>query len=336
MENKVSKRGLDRAGKIIRLHRDDEEYHAAVDVLNRWREQHILPMDFYFDACNEITQRCSLYQNTVVAERLKRLPTIVDKLDRFPHMHLSTMYDIGGVRVILGDVQPLLYFEREARLLPGLKLSQCKDYLTNPKSSGYRGRHLIFERDGMLIEVQLRTKLQHLWATSVETVDVIRGTSMKTKQSDSYWQKFFELASSAFAYMENLPMLPQHQGWGISKLRDEIRAMMGKYPIEDSLEAYAATHDAIKGYKQAKDSYYAVVTFNSCNNKTSISYYPEDKYQEAAHKYEELENIPCDNNVLVSVNDLKRLRDAYPNYFKDISRFREMIKAMLDFEYKMS
>lgn len=188
----------------------------------------------------------------------------------------------------------------------------------------------------MLIEVQLRTKLQHLWAASVETVDIIRGTSMKTKQSDSYWQKFFELASSAFAYMEALPLLPQHYGWGISKLCDEIRAMMNRYPIEDSLETYAATYDAIQGRKRAKDSYYAVVTFDSCSNETSILYYPENRYQEAVYRYEELENITCNNNVLVSVSDLRKLRDAYPNYFKDISRFREMIGVMLDFGHKMS
>lgn len=336
MEKKISKRGLDRAGKIIRLHRDDEGYYAAIDVLNRWREQHILPMDFYFDACNEIVQRCSLYQNTVVAERLKRLPTIVDKLDRFPHMHLSTMYDIGGVRVILGDIQPLVSFEHEARLLPGLKASQCKDYLATPKGSGYRGRHLIFERDGMLIEVQLRTKLQHLWATSVETVDVIRGTSMKTRQSDSYWQKFFELAASAFAYMEDSPMLPQHQGWDVIRLRDEIRNIINKYPIDKSLETYAATYGAIGGYEQAKDSYFAVVTFNSHDNETSIAYYPEDQYQEATSNYEMAEANSCNNSVLVSVNNLKKLHDAYPNYFRDISRFKELIMAMLDFKHKAS
>lgn len=333
MDNKISKRGLDRAGKVIRLHRNDKEYHAAIDTLNRWREQHILPMDYYFDTCNEIARCCSLYQNTVVAERLKRLPTIIDKLDRFPHMHLSDMQDVGGVRVILEDIKRLTQFEHELRLFSDLKSS--KDYLAKPKASGYRGRHLIFERDDMLTEIQLRTRLEHLWATSVETVDVIRGTSMKAKQSDSYWQKFFELASSAFAYMEELPMLPQHQDWGISKLRDAIQDMMDKYPIEDSLKAYAVTYDALGDHRLENDSYYAVVTFDSCNNETTIVYYPEDKYQEAVRKYEELEAIPCDNNVLVSVNDLKKLHDAYPNYFKDISRFREMIKAMLDFKTEM-
>lgn len=274
-------------------------------------------------------------KDTVVAERLKRLPTIIDKLDRFPHMHLSSMQDVGGVRVILKDVERLMAFDEKVReaLIP----KTSKDYLAEPKPSGYRGRHLIFEREGMTIEMQLRTRLQHLWATSVETVDVIRGTSMKTKQSDSYWQKFFELASSAFAYMEELPILPQHQDWGISKLRDEIREMMKKYPIEDSLGVYAATYGAIDGRRKEKDAYYTVVTFNPVTNNTTIGYYSEDRYQEAVRDYEERETgLSNDNNVLVSVSDLKKLHDAYPNYFKDISRFKEMITAMLDFKAKTS
>ena len=40
--------------------------------------------------------------------------------------------------------------------------------------------------------------------------------------------------------------------------------------------------------------------------------------------------------MLVSVSDLKKLREAYPNYFKDISRFNEMIETMLDFKRQKS
>lgn len=333
MDHKISRHSVDGAGRIIRLHRNDDEYRAAIETLKRWREQHILPMDSYFDACKDITNN-QKYKGTVIAERLKRLPTIIDKLDRFPHMRLSDMQDIGGVRVILEDIQHLIAFDQEVRELPTLKSS--KNYLAKPKSSGYRGRHLVFKQNNMLTEIQLRTRLEHLWATAVETVDVIRGTSMKTKQSDSYWQKFFELASSAFAYMENSPMLPQHQEWDIIRLRKKIQDMMDEYPIVDSLTTYAATYNAIDNHQPEKNLYYAVVTFNSCDNKTTVAYYPEDKHQAAVHKYEELETIPCNNNILVAVNDLKKLHDAYPNYFKDISRFMEMITSMLAFKPKMS
>ena len=335
MDTKVSKHGLDRAGKIIQQHQDGKEYRDSIDILNRWREQHVLPMDFYFDAFNGIIRHDPAYNNVVIAERLKRLPTILDKLKRFPHMHLSTMYDIGGVRVILDDMELLSSFQCKVSKLPGLKASQCKDYITKPKSNGYRGRHLVFKHDEMLVEVQLRTKLQHLWATSVETIDAIRGTSMKTEQSNNYWQRFFELASSAFAYIENLPMLPQHQGWDVIYLIDKIQDMLRNYPIEVNLKTYVATHGVISDYGQKNDSYYALVTLNSRNNETSIAYYPEIKYQEALSNYKTAENNHSNNSVLVSVSDLRSLRDAYPNYFKDISRFTELITTMLDFRNKM-
>lgn len=333
MSDKISKNALDRAGNVIREQQDNKEYHDAIEILNRWREYHVPSMDFYFDKCNDIANKPE-YKGTIIAERLKRLPTIINKLHRLPGMRLSSMQDIGGVRVILDDIPHLENFYKEISKVPELKSS--KDYLTEPKSSGYRGYHLIFEHDSLLTEVQLRTKLEHLWATSVETVDVICGTSMKTEQSDNYWQKFFELTSSAFAYIENLPMLPQHHGWDVIELRNKIKDMMNKYPIEDKLKVYAATQGAVNSFKRKKDSYFAVVTFNSCRNKTTIAYYPESKYQEAVHKYEKMEDSPCNNSVLVSVSNLKKMQDAYPNYFMDISRFKQVIKFMLDYREKMS
>ena len=46
---------------------------------------------------------------------------------------------------------------------------RINDYIANPKSDGYRSIHLIYKYknqripdwDGLLVEVQLRTKLQH-------------------------------------------------------------------------------------------------------------------------------------------------------------------------------
>lgn len=52
------------------------------------------------------------------------------------------------------------------------------DYISTPKESGYRSLHLKYKNknkyrpdyDGLQIEIQLRTKLQHIWATAVETM----------------------------------------------------------------------------------------------------------------------------------------------------------------------
>ncbi|MDE9591201.1 (p)ppGpp synthetase, partial [Xenorhabdus bovienii] len=69
------------------------------------------------------------------------------------------------------------------------KTIRIKDYTVDKKTTGYRGIHRIYKcydgKDqhpwkGFLIEVQLRTKLQHIWATTVEIVDLCEGNTLKT------------------------------------------------------------------------------------------------------------------------------------------------------------
>ena len=119
----------------------------------------------------------------VVAQRLKRLPTIVDKLDRHPHMELSRMQDIGGCRAILpaGDVQ--LFSRLRARMTKQKwDVMEEYDYVTAPKPSGYRGLHVVVMRDSRLVEIQLRTEGQHRWAETVERLGSITGYNLKDDQ----------------------------------------------------------------------------------------------------------------------------------------------------------
>ena len=89
----------------------------------------------------------------------------------------------------------------------------CKDYIKIPKQSGYRGIDLIFRYknknnpsyDGLRIEMQIRTKLQHLWATAVEVMGTLRGEKLKSGMGDEKWQYFFSIVSSYFAYKEIEP-----------------------------------------------------------------------------------------------------------------------------------
>ena len=66
--------------------------------------------------------------------------------------------------------------------------------------------------DGLLVEVQLRTKLQHSWATAIETIQMFNKKQIKKRRSNikTDWGEFFALVSSAFAYVEGMPMVERH------------------------------------------------------------------------------------------------------------------------------
>src|SRR5207237_3924512 len=88
------------------------------------------------------------FADPIVAQRLKRMPTIINKLVRYPAMKLTTMQDIGGVRAVLPNVveaeRLANIYRNESRFLH--ELIDQKDYIVNPRSEdGYRSVHLIYK-----------------------------------------------------------------------------------------------------------------------------------------------------------------------------------------------
>jgi ppGpp synthetase/RelA/SpoT-type nucleotidyltranferase len=101
------------------------------------------------------------------------------------------MQDIGGLRAVVREVD-YVYKLRDL-LLKGRflhKLVREDDYIRKPKASGYRSLHLVYryankyapEYTGLQIEIQLRTELQHIWATAVETMGIILKQSLKSDE----------------------------------------------------------------------------------------------------------------------------------------------------------
>jgi len=101
-----------------------------------------------------------------VGQRLKRVPTIIDKLTREPTMQLANMQDIGGCRAVLNSVDEVRRVQKRlSKNRPPLRVA---DYIDSPRASGYRGVHVIVAYDDRPIEVQLRTRMMHDWAITVE------------------------------------------------------------------------------------------------------------------------------------------------------------------------
>jgi len=100
-------------------------------------------------------------------------------------MQLSRMQDIGGVRAVVNSIKEVRALQSEYQDTKRFthKLARENDYILDPKTDGYRGVHLVYKYNntlarnglaaqykGLAIELQIRTKLQHTWATAVETM----------------------------------------------------------------------------------------------------------------------------------------------------------------------
>ena len=223
---KYSKTEINIAGKILveGLFKDNSvtdpaEVSKALDILDNWRAVHSYPMHVFQIRLKEKSQKID--KTAIISQRLKRVPAILFKLNRSYHGHepsmkLFQMQDISGCRAVLSSITQLRELCDKYYLKGDMKHKRItfKDYIVQPKDDGYRSIHLVYEYkstkgkkgyNGLRIEVQIRSKLQHLWATAVETVDFFTRQAIKFNEGIPDWAEFFRLVSSAFARLENCP-----------------------------------------------------------------------------------------------------------------------------------
>lgn len=105
-----------------------------------------------------------------VTGRTKTLDTLVQKLRRSPATKLPYIRDIAGVRIV-GDFPLVVQTALATRLLTafGEPDAAVIDRVAQPVS-GYRALHIVVRIDGIPVEVQIRTRLQHVWAEVYERV----------------------------------------------------------------------------------------------------------------------------------------------------------------------
>lgn len=164
-----SKSQVNKAGKTLRaLTRGDlvanAAHREAMKTLWAHRAAYQYPLQKATMGLRSMvkTERCQVE----VSQRLKRVPTIIDKLHREPTMQLANIQDIAGCRSVLDTVDEVRRVQH--RLIRNRPPLRVNDYITTPRSSGYRGVHVIVQYDGRAVEVQLRTRVMHEWAITVE------------------------------------------------------------------------------------------------------------------------------------------------------------------------
>lgn len=337
-----SKSEIDRAGRILRESKPgSKRYQAALAMVNDWRTSHAYPMNTFNATLRLKVKR---YKDALVAQRLKRLPTIVNKLSRQPGMNLSRMQDIGGVRAVVNSIRQVEELQRQ--YLDQKRFThdiiKVDDYIVSPKSDGYRGVHLVFKYNntlarnglaekfkGLSIEVQLRTKLQHTWATAVETVGTFRGESYKTDEGAADWLEFFSYVSSAFAMVEKQPVVEAHKNMNPIEIVRAVEQLENKLGVLNQIKGLAIAADAI--HSRNMGGFYNLITLNKSEQSVMILSFSKDEVSAANAEYVRRESLndPTQDHVLVSAGDLRKLKLAYPNYFLDVSDFVQKVNIII-------
>lgn len=123
-------------------------------------------IDAHVPAMEETRRRVWDGAHVEATGRTKSAVTLIEKLKRGSPSQLSRVQDIVGVRVVeemtLGAQDDLV--GRIRRYFPKEKVVDRR----KKPSHGYRAVHVIVQIDGMWIEIQVRTALQHLWAETTE------------------------------------------------------------------------------------------------------------------------------------------------------------------------
>lgn len=331
-----SRNQINKAGNILISSKSNSEVESALDMVNKWRANHLHPLGVLKNHALKLLNLNSIVP-ILVSQRLKRLQSIIYKLDLNESMGLGGMQDIGGYRIVLKDVKDL----KRLKILLETNLSKHRlerilNYVVTPKSSGYRSIHFVYKYysrsekySGLKLELQIRTKLQHNWATAVETAGLLTNTSLKSSQGSDEWLEFFKIVSSLFAVKENLPKLTEHIDLDTKELMIKYYKLCRKLSVLENLRALRVSTKHIESGQLHGDYY--LLRINIKDKNVRLRAYNKNQFEKATNDYALFEKDIIDGEnavVLVSAISIIALKKAYPSYFLDTSEFIQTLEKM--------
>lgn len=370
---KCSKKQIDKAAQKIRHGIENgEERTLAIEAIQNYREFHLYPLMLLKNHLVRTSNKVN--KDITVTRRLKRLPTIINKLER-PSLDgesknaikLTRMQDIAGCRAIVGNLDELIQLQE--RLLASRsvhRIVRTNNYLV-PKRSGYGGIHLIYscyegqeekhDWKGAKVEVQLRTELQHAWATSLEIIDTLENIDLKTSHlGHEKWREYFSLLGKLVAHSEGADLLDKNELLDVRKklfgcpqlLGEKAQGLHAELSVVETLDKYViamavSTGDEAVELSKKKSGMFLIKIYpkvgpqeeGKIEYELDLKFYSNDKSDEAVNEYNKSE---LDENifltVLVSGSGTKSLAQAYPNYFGSTNLLREFMIQQTN-EYKV-
>ncbi|MCL2387027.1 MAG: GTP pyrophosphokinase family protein [Defluviitaleaceae bacterium] len=149
-----------------------------------------------------------------VKSRLKSPESIADKLHKrqfalTAENARTQLTDIAGIRCICSYAKDIKTLAEVLTRQPDIKILKKRDYVTNPKKSGYRSYHLIIEvpiyltdvTERLPVEVQIRTQAMDFWASLEHKVRYKFNDEMPDAITRNLWEcaeKIAELDKEMF------------------------------------------------------------------------------------------------------------------------------------------
>lgn len=338
---KYSRSNLNKIGTYLYAEGIDAfKRSEAVKIVSDWRMTHLLPLREFVESITAYFNSADVHY-AFYSQRIKRMTSIIEKLrnNESTGMRLGGLQDIGGARFVFDSLDDLNKCQESlnAFVPEHFSLEKVNDYIAEPKDSGYRSIHYVYkyhssyaDYDGLRIELQIRTRLEHSWAMAVETASLISRTSLKANIEDhSVWRDFFRLISAIFAQKENCPVLHRYADYTHEMYCNDYIQFLDKHKLLDQLQALRVTVND-EGIFAGGNTGYCLLLINFKDKIVTPRQYDINQEDAASTMFIQTEqSLSADEAViLVSIEKMQELREAYPSYFLDT---KEFILALTEF-----
>ena len=352
--NLLSNGDYKRLGKRIRENRKSNSDIAAGDyqMLQDLRMTYREPLSVMFPVINNLAHKVD--RDSVCTYRIKRIESIISKLEREPDMQVHRMADIAGCRCIMKTLKDAnALFERMKKYAEkpnhAFEIVQVKNYIEKPQATGYKSIHVHIALKALkqkVIEVQIRTLEQHNWATLVEISDLVYTSQLKElrekgdpdlfefhkllskddKDLTLYDKKMISQISGKFRYLERLGATFAKNSLELRTKRNGLKARSAGSYYLISTDSYGHPESyQFNDFSRAEGRYFEMFKENSGNRNIVLTHFSNVSFTKISMAYSNY--VMTYNATLLKV--LRAIGEvaAYEYNHYALSRFRKNYKA---------
>ncbi|RBW62960.1 hypothetical protein DS884_01195 [Tenacibaculum sp. E3R01] len=303
----ISKSQIKKLGRNIRKNQRENNIVDKQDLekLQEYRVSFQNSMNTVFDF---LVKRSKYhYKGSLTVYRLKRIDTIIRKINREKTMDFAKMQDIAGCRSIVDSISQIYKIVEDFDNNPNFEVIDRVDYIVSPRETGYVSYHLIVKpiNDVRIVEIQLRTRTHHFWATLVEITDLVFDIKLKEGEDHPELFRFHKLlakGNNKLTINDKIEIVNIERG---NKIISQVRSIFkSNYYV------------SIDRWSKAQNKEGAKYLIMELDKNLSPDFYFFKDFLEAENSYFNKFTLDEPNMVLVHINEpvFEKIGLAYSNY----------------------